>query len=71
VNPPLRHRPAHLAAMALCAALACGCHPNAQKLVPVPAPDATDLEPSVRKAMQQARAQLDRVAQSRPGKPLI
>jgi tetratricopeptide (TPR) repeat protein len=66
VNPPLRRRIARRAAIALCAALACGCHPAAQDLVPVPAPDATDLEPSVRKALELARAQLDRVARSHP-----
>jgi tetratricopeptide (TPR) repeat protein len=34
--------------------------------VPVPIPDATDLEPSVRAALARARAQFDQVAQAKP-----
>jgi tetratricopeptide (TPR) repeat protein len=51
--------------IALIVALAVGCQPR-RELVPVPIPDATDLEPSVRAALARARAQFDQVAQAKP-----
>jgi tetratricopeptide (TPR) repeat protein len=42
------------------------CHGPRPQLVPVPVPDATDLEPSVRSALERARAQFDRIAQGNP-----
>jgi len=50
----------------LVAAFLGGCHQARPPLVPVPVPDATDLESSVRSALVRARAQFDRVAQGNP-----
>ncbi|HEX4584885.1 MAG TPA: tetratricopeptide repeat protein [Burkholderiaceae bacterium] len=50
----------------LAAALASGCLEPKRELVPVPIPDSTGLEPSVRSALERARAQFDRVAGSKP-----
>jgi tetratricopeptide (TPR) repeat protein len=52
--------------IALIAALAVGCQDPRHELVPVPIPDGTDLEPSVRTALARARAQFDQVAQGKP-----
>jgi tetratricopeptide (TPR) repeat protein len=52
--------------IALIAALAVGCQDPRRELVPVPIPDASDLEPSVRTALARARAQFDQVAQGKP-----
>jgi tetratricopeptide (TPR) repeat protein len=52
--------------IALIAALAVGCHDPMRELVPVPIPNGTDLEPSVRTALARARAQFDRAAQGKP-----
>jgi Flp pilus assembly protein TadD len=48
------------------AAIAAGCTQPAHELVPVPAPDGADLEPSVRAALARARAEFDRVAAGKP-----
>jgi tetratricopeptide (TPR) repeat protein len=54
--------------LALIAALAVGCQDPRRDLVPVPIPNATDLEPSVRTALARARTEFDLVARSKPGK---
>jgi tetratricopeptide (TPR) repeat protein len=60
-------RLARLASTGLIGALLAGCPAPQRELVSVPVPDAKDLEPSVRSALERARAQFDRVAQSHPG----
>jgi tetratricopeptide (TPR) repeat protein len=52
--------------VALIAAFVGGCHRLKHDLVPVPIPDATDLEPSVRNALARARAEFDRIADRKP-----
>jgi tetratricopeptide (TPR) repeat protein len=54
------------ASVGFIAAMVSGCSEPKHELVPVPIPDATDLEPSVRAALAHARAQFDRVAQREP-----
>jgi tetratricopeptide (TPR) repeat protein len=51
---------------ALAAALAAGCGPSRQDLVPLPAVATGDLEPSVRAAVARAQRQFDAVAQGKP-----
>lgn len=50
----------------LVVAVLSGCFARKPELVPVPIPEANDLEPSVRAAMARARAQFDRIAQGSP-----
>jgi tetratricopeptide (TPR) repeat protein len=52
--------------IALIVALVVGCQDPRRDLVPVPIPDAIDLEPSVRTALARARTQFDQVAQRKP-----
>jgi tetratricopeptide (TPR) repeat protein len=52
--------------IAIIVALAIGCQDPRRELVPVPIPDGTDLEPSVRTALARARAQFDQVAHGKP-----
>jgi len=52
--------------IALIAAFMDGCHEAKHELVPVPIPDATGFEPSVRTALARARAEFDRVAERKP-----
>jgi tetratricopeptide (TPR) repeat protein len=59
-------RPARLAGLAVAAALAGACQPPQRQLVPIPAVSVGDLEPSVRRALAQAQAQLDQIAARKP-----
>jgi tetratricopeptide (TPR) repeat protein len=59
-------RLARLTSAGLVVALLAGCPAPKPQLVPVPIPDAADLEPSVRSALERARAQFDRVVQGHP-----
>jgi tetratricopeptide (TPR) repeat protein len=50
----------------LVAAFVAGCSEPKRELVPVPVPDTSGLEPSVRSAVERARAEFDRVAKGNP-----
>jgi len=66
MKPARRPQLARWGSIALVAAFVAGCHAPGHELVPVPVPDATGLEPSVRTALARARAQFDRIAQTNP-----
>jgi tetratricopeptide (TPR) repeat protein len=66
VNAAARFLLGRLALMGLVAAFVAGCPSPKRDLVPVPIPAATDLEPSVRTALERARAQFDHIAQRHP-----
>jgi tetratricopeptide (TPR) repeat protein len=66
VKPARRSGLVRSGCIALIAALAVGCQDHRRELVPVPIPNAADLEPSVRKALARAREQFDQVAQGKP-----
>jgi tetratricopeptide (TPR) repeat protein len=62
----LRLKLARWACIGLAAISASGCPQLRPELRPLPVVDTTDLEPSVRSALARARAQFDRVAESKP-----
>ncbi len=60
------HRRAGFLIALIVALFVAGCSAPVPDLVPVPAPDASGLEPSVRNALARARAELERVAAGNP-----
>jgi tetratricopeptide (TPR) repeat protein len=66
VRPGRLSRVVRWASIGLAVAWLAACSDPKRELVPVPVPDAADLEPSVRKALERARAQFDRIAQAHP-----
>ena len=63
---PWRSRLAAFAIAGFLAAAVGGCGESQRALLPIPVPNADDLEPSVRAALARAQAEFDRVSAGKP-----